>query len=108
MTRLHVRYDAERFPEDLVFQETSNRQNFQGRYVLRHKATGDLSCQAGQNYLKQLYKRQEKEAATLASLTGWSMAEIRRKSGLGARGPQGSIKLPPKKKAPWWKRLWDR
>jgi hypothetical protein len=36
VTRLHVRYDGEHFPEDLVFQETSDRENFQGRYVLRH------------------------------------------------------------------------
>ena len=35
VTRLHVRYDRENFPEDLVFQETGDRQNFQGRYVIR-------------------------------------------------------------------------
>src|SRR5262245_43328088 len=31
LTRLHVRYDADHFPEDLVFQETADRTNFQGR-----------------------------------------------------------------------------
>ena len=36
LTRLHVRYDNAHFPEDLVFQETGDRTNFQGRYVLRH------------------------------------------------------------------------
>ena len=36
LTRLHVRYDADHFPEDLTFQETADRTNFQGRYVLRH------------------------------------------------------------------------
>src|SRR4029077_11540640 len=40
MTRLHVRYDAEHFPEDLVFQETADRTNFQGRYVIRHEWQG--------------------------------------------------------------------
>src|SRR5262245_46375246 len=36
LSRLHVRYDAGHFPEDLVFQEPADRTNFQGRYVLRH------------------------------------------------------------------------
>src|SRR5438094_653635 len=36
LTRLHVRYDSAHFPEDLVFQETADRGNFQGRYGLRH------------------------------------------------------------------------
>jgi hypothetical protein len=40
VTRLHVRYDREHFPEDLVFQETGDRQNFQGRYVVRHPWNG--------------------------------------------------------------------
>ena len=30
VTRLHVRYDSRRFPEDLVFHETGDRSNFQG------------------------------------------------------------------------------
>src|SRR5580765_3664333 len=30
VSRLHARYDAAHFPEDLVFQETSNQDNFQG------------------------------------------------------------------------------
>src|SRR5260221_12417495 len=29
VTRLHVRYDAKSFPEDIVFQETYDRENFQ-------------------------------------------------------------------------------
>ena len=41
VTRLHVRYDRAHFPEDLVFQETADRTNFQGRYVLRHAWTGE-------------------------------------------------------------------
>ena len=36
VTRLHVRYDREHFPEDLALQETGDRQSFQARYVLRH------------------------------------------------------------------------
>src|SRR6267378_2262026 len=50
MTRLHVRYDNAHFPEDLVFQETADRTNFQARYVLRHAFEGDTSCGAGVEY----------------------------------------------------------
>ena len=47
ITRLHVRYDAAHFPEDLVFQETADRENFQGRYVLRHPWTGERLVRGG-------------------------------------------------------------
>jgi hypothetical protein len=96
-TRLHVRYDGEHFPEDLVFQETSDRENFQGRYVLRHPFQGEISCQEGEAYRRQVRDRQELEARTLASLTGWDLAEIRRKMSLGGVTP------PPRN---WWERIW--
>jgi hypothetical protein len=79
VTRLHVRYDAAHFPEDLVFQETADRGNFQGRYVLRHPFKGDLSCPAGERYRQSLGPRFEREAETLSQLTGWDVAEIRKK-----------------------------
>src|SRR5579862_3161856 len=50
LTRLHIRYDNAHFPEDLVLQETSDRSNFQGRYVLRHQWTGDGTCEAAARY----------------------------------------------------------
>ena len=39
------------FPEDLVFQETGDRANFQGRYVLRHPWAGGDACEAARRYL---------------------------------------------------------
>ena len=30
LTRLHVRYTPEEFPEDLMFRTTNNRDNFSG------------------------------------------------------------------------------
>ena len=78
MTRLHVRYDAAHFPEDLVFQETADRTNFQGRYVLRHEWKGEGSCEAAARYRGELPQRREREAQNLASLTGWDIQEIRR------------------------------
>jgi len=79
ITRLHVRYTRDKFPEDLMFQETNNRELFQGRYVLRHHFAGNADCQAGQEYRRSLPRRFEQEAQTLARLTGWNINDIRPK-----------------------------
>jgi hypothetical protein len=79
VTRLHVRYDAAHFPEDLMFQETADRGNFQGRYVLRHPFTGTATCSAGDDYRRSLGLRFDQEATTLSSLTGWDLADIKRR-----------------------------
>ncbi len=97
VTRLHVRYDAEHFPEDLVFQETSDRQNFQGRYVLRHAFAGEISCGEGDRYRQELAQRQEREAQNLAELTGWDVNQIRVKMKLPAAGPGKK----------WWEKIWS-
>jgi hypothetical protein len=99
VTRLHVRYDKEHFPEDLVFQETGDRQNFQGRYVIRHPFRGETSCDASA-YYTEVRKRQDREAETLASLTGWDIDDIRKKINyVGGAAPEPD--------EPWWKRLWN-
>ena len=69
-TRLHFRYNRKSFPQDLVFQVTPNTENFQARYIITHPATGDLSCDAGKNYLKELKKRRKDELKELTALTG--------------------------------------
>jgi hypothetical protein len=97
VTRLHLRYDAQHFPEDLVFQETGDRSNFQGRYVLRHPWTGDADCSAAKAYREQLAKRQRTEAETLAALTGWELSDITKKIGTG-ENTQGQKK--------WYQKLW--
>jgi hypothetical protein len=99
ITRLHVRYDADRFPDDLVFQETADRANFQGRYVLRHPWTGNDECPEARPYREQVAQRREKEAQTLATLTGWNIDDIRRKMNLGPAAPK-----PDERK--WWQKLW--
>jgi hypothetical protein len=98
LTRLHVRYDRAHFPEDLVFQETADRSNFQGRYVLRHDWTGGGSCPAALAYRSTLSERHEQEAQRLASLTGWPVAEIRGKMGLRV--------APRPASGAWWDRIW--
>ncbi len=99
LSRLHVRYDAEHFPEDLVFQETGDRQNFQGRYILRHPWTGKDNCEEARDYRRELTKRYEQQAQTLASLTGWDVNKIRGRMNLKAGGP-------PEEDEPWWKAIW--
>jgi hypothetical protein len=102
ITRLHVRYDGEHFPEDLVFQETANRENFQGRYVLRQPWKGTAACSAADEYRGQLRKRQDLEAQTLATLTGWDINTIRRK----ASGTTQISDATPAGRS-WWQKLWE-
>ena len=97
LTRLHVRYDRDHFPEDLVFQSTGDRNNFQARYVLHHPWTGSTQCDAGPAYRRSLRERQEKEAENLARLTGWGVGDIRRKMNITTSEP----KTTPKEKK-WW------
>jgi hypothetical protein len=100
LSRLHVRYDAAHFPEDLVFQQTADTGNFQGRFILRHPWTGDDRCPAADRYRRELGTRQGEEAETLARLTGWDLAKIRRKMSLPA-GP-----APAADDGSWWEKLW--
>lgn len=69
-TRLHVRYNRKSFPQDLFFQATPNTENFQARYIITHPASGDFTCDAGRNYLKELKERRIREMETLSWLTG--------------------------------------
>ena len=87
------------FPEDLVFQETGDRANFQGRYILRHPWTGSETCSEADVYRRELGVRREKEAQTLANLTGWDIADIRRRQGVGPRAAVDN--------RAWWERLWQ-
>jgi hypothetical protein len=62
-----------------VFQETSDREQFQGRYVMTHPYRGQLTCSAATNYRKKVASRQRQEAQNLSQLTGWSIADIQKK-----------------------------
>jgi hypothetical protein len=96
ITRLHVRYDREHFPEDLVFQSTTDRANFQGRYIMRHPFKGAMTCDQAVDYKKTVYDRSKQEAKNLADLTGWSVDDVEKKMNLGA--------APAEDK--WYQRLW--
>lgn len=69
-TRMHFRYNRQSFPQDLSFQVTPNKENFQARYIITHPATGDLSCDAGKKYLQELKQRRKNELKELTALTG--------------------------------------
>jgi hypothetical protein len=97
LTRLHVRYSAATFPEDLTFQQTQDQENFQARYVIRHPWAGSPdACAAAPAYFAELRRRHETDAATLADLTGWDLAGVLRQAGLS----------PEDRPQPWWQRLW--
>jgi len=89
VTRLHVRYDAAHFPEDLALLETHDRENFQGRYVLRHPWRGDASCSAAEDYRKSLPIRFAQQAKNLAILTGWNRRDIDMRMKETGQAPQG-------------------
>ncbi|NJN75557.1 MAG: DUF2330 domain-containing protein [Synechococcaceae cyanobacterium RL_1_2] len=102
LTRLHVRYSRDRFPADLQFQETSNQQYFQGRYVINRPFRSEPSdnskeCREAMNSYRQSTRdRQSKEAQTVAKLTGWNLEDINQK-----------IDYLDDKPIPWWRRLWS-
>ena len=56
------------------------------------------SCEAAERYRRELPQRHEREAQTLASLTGWDIDEIRRSMNGG--------KVPTAEPAKWWQRIW--
>ncbi len=69
-SRLHIRYNRESFPQDLMFGETANTENFQARYIITHPATGSFECLAGKEYLQMLKIRRSEELEALRFLTG--------------------------------------
>jgi hypothetical protein len=126
LTRLHIRYTAETFPEDLMLTETADRNNYQTRYVMRHPWKGNPpECTAegaGGNgkdqllsYLKDVQQRQEKELNTLLSLTNWDAADTRAKSDIAATQKRYAdavafykAKEANQPKTNWWDGLWSK
>lgn len=76
-TRLHVTYNRRDFPQDLIFQETPNREQFQCRYILRHPAQYSENCSAWTGYQEQKIHSRRNELRELAALTGWDVTRYR-------------------------------
>ena len=69
--------------------------------MLRQPWQGSGSCAAAREYRRTVAAREEREAQTLASLTGWDLETIRTKMGLESAPPAAA-------NASWWQRLWAR
>jgi hypothetical protein len=106
VTRLHARYDADSFPEDLVFQETANAENYQARYVLRTPFTGDCNCPAGAEYRKALVARRAAQRQSVVELTGWSPERVRQRMSQGQDAWLPTVAVPATKT--WWQKIWHR
>jgi hypothetical protein len=79
VTRLHAQYSRNQMRADVMFRTTSNRANFQGRYVMNHPFVGKVDCEAGRDYVEDIRLRLRSEAVDLAKATGWSAREIERR-----------------------------
>jgi hypothetical protein len=102
---MHIRYTAESFPEDIMLQTTKDNENFQGRYVMRHPFKGEASCESGDRYYEGLKDRFQKEAKTLANLTGWDISMIRRKMEENGQSFDMKAKIDG---TPWWEQMWSQ
>jgi len=104
VTRLHLRYDAEHFPEDLRFRETKDRSRFQARYVLRHAWRGPPRCEAARQYLWTRPEEFERQAQNLARLVDRPIQEIRDEMERTGQ-PFTTPHVGPDARE-WWERIW--
>jgi hypothetical protein len=106
VTRLHARYDRASFPEDLVLQATSDRSNFQAKVVVHNEWRGDAQCENANAYMRTLPARGEREAASLAEFTGWSINDVRTRMGMSAAWLKPGESMTPYNPSAWWEKLW--
>jgi len=100
LTRLHLRYDKDHFPEDLAFQVTADRENWQARYVLHHPYAGTDECPQLAAYRRTVWDRRKKEAENYCDLTGARLEDVRQRMGVAADWSTTA------ESATWWERLW--
>ena len=67
--------------------------------------SGEPECPAAVEYMQSLPDRFEVEAQQLASLTGWSISDIRDR--MAANGQDAAVIRARDPDDPWWRRLWD-
>ena len=102
LTRLHLRYDRAHFPEDLQFQVTADRENYQARYVLHHPYRGTDECPELKAYHRSLWDRRKKEAENYCDLTGAAVDGVRTRMGVADDWSA------PYETASWWERIWPK
>lgn len=91
LTRLHVRYTPRTFPEDLMFVQTKDRQNWQARYVIQNPYGSSLAqCSAKTSaadcdaMCKVRVQSAQKQLASGQALPGIGSAESKDESTLTA------------------------
>jgi hypothetical protein len=103
LTRLHFRYDAERFPEDLTLQITTDTTPYQVNYTAIRPA--ENACR----HPAPMQARQ-REMQLLANLTGWPMDQVMgRVQGRtqGRAPPETDVPPTPGPREPkWYEKLW--
>ncbi len=109
ITRLHVRYNKISHPEDLVFQITPDRENYQGRFIINNPWQGKPSeCKEAKAYFEELKKRKENWAQNVANLTKVDVNEVRKKMGEEVKKIEAEIEKKKKNEnGPWWSKLWN-
>jgi hypothetical protein len=75
-TRLHFRYDEERFPEDLVLQVTKDREPVRSKWYARVPWQGEAMCTAATKYRAISDAQLEKEIDAWSSLSGQARADV--------------------------------
>lgn len=74
-TRMHVRYSRGKFPSDLTFIETPNKEHYQVRQIITNPASGSFDCDKGLEYLFELKNRRIKELHEMEALSGRNSQE---------------------------------
>src|SRR4029077_19428845 len=108
LTRLHARYDRASFPEDLVLQATADRTNFQSKVVVHNEWKGDAQCEGANAYLRSLPARREREARSLAQLTGWPMDRVRTRMAVSTTWLKPGESFAPYRPGEWWNAIWSK
>jgi hypothetical protein len=104
VTRLHLRYNENTFPDDLMMKISQQSKNFQTRYVMRHPFKLIEDCgEMSERYLKQLESRFKNQVINVVSLTGWKKEDV--KSAMRNNGEV--ISKIPDESANWWQSLWQ-
>ena len=128
ITRLHIRYNRDNFPEDLFFQPTSNRQSFQGRYIINHPYTDEIgqTCpKVLQEIEKELQETENEELQGIKTkkqflnLVGRKYSEVllerqekevqnlARLTGWNIKNIRNKANFNQPKNTPWWQNLWN-
>jgi hypothetical protein len=83
LTRLHVRYTSQTFPEDLMFTQTGDTENWQARYVIQNPYGGSIAeCAQRVNAMNCDNMCRDRVSTIVSMLNGntWGVEEYRGKN----------------------------